>query len=328
MRSEEAVSVVIPVRNREHLIARTLDSVLAQKYDNIRLYVVDNGSTDTTCAAVEQWGESNRKKMERKGMTLTLLAEPKRGASAARNRGLREVDTRMMLFFDSDDEMHPHLISEAMKHSSGVDIVMWKVGVRRIDGKRIRKRLYKKNLMFRHSYNGTLATQSYMVRTEFVRAVGGWNETAMVWNDWELGFRLLMAGPRIAFVNKRLVTVHLQKESITGVRYGDKAGHWEHTLSEVEQELCNSELAEADLLKMRGMIDYRRIIVAAHYHREGLHEEGEALRKRALAASVQSSRRKMLLNLIYRYTAHGGRGAYYMWNKKLPDCGKISIFAK
>ena len=49
------LSIVIPVKNREKLILRALDSVYNQSYRPIRLIVVDNDSTDGTLATVEKW---------------------------------------------------------------------------------------------------------------------------------------------------------------------------------------------------------------------------------------------------------------------------------
>ena len=61
------------------------------------------------------------------------------------------------------------------------------------------------------------------------------------------------------------------------------------------------------------MVDYRRAVLAAHYRREGNRRGAKALLERALSRSGRPAWRRLLLRLLYRYTASGGRGAYYLW---------------
>ena len=53
--TDKGLTVVIPVRNRENLIIRCLDSVKRQTLRPLNVIVVDNGSTDGTWKAVEGW---------------------------------------------------------------------------------------------------------------------------------------------------------------------------------------------------------------------------------------------------------------------------------
>jgi len=55
------VSILIPVYNREHIIAETLESALAQTYKNIEVIVVDNASTDNTWKIVQDFAEKDNR---------------------------------------------------------------------------------------------------------------------------------------------------------------------------------------------------------------------------------------------------------------------------
>lgn len=306
----DMMSVVIPVRNREHLIGRCLDSVKAQTWRPIRVIVVDNGSTDNTRRIVEDWISHN----EENSFQVSLVEESKPGAAVARNRGLREVETEYMLFFDSDDVMHSELVETAMsefiKHPE-LDIVHWRIEKLFASGK---KRLTKFTITDEwrcHIYHSLFSTQCYAVKTVFFRKSGTWNETLYCWNDWELGIRLLLANPLMKGVNRALATVYHQSDSITGDNFNSKAGEWERAIDATERCVESSGYKDADWLV--DMINYRRAILAAHYKHEKRPDLAKPLLGKALSHRTLSLPRKWLLKLLYHYTALGGRGAYLLW---------------
>jgi glycosyltransferase involved in cell wall biosynthesis len=93
------IAVVVPVWNRDKLIVRCLDGVLAQTRAPARIIVVDDGSTDGTAGAVEGWIRAQR--MARNAL---LMRQPHRGAAAARNAGFAMAgDLPLVAFLDSDD---------------------------------------------------------------------------------------------------------------------------------------------------------------------------------------------------------------------------------
>ena len=86
------VSVIIPTYNRSHLVTEAVDSVLGQSYTDFELLVVDDGSTDASTARLAKYGDR-----------LHLYHQENRGASAARNAGIRHAQGRYISFLDSDD---------------------------------------------------------------------------------------------------------------------------------------------------------------------------------------------------------------------------------
>lgn len=317
------VTVVIPVRDRVHLIGRCLDSVAAQTRRPDRVVVVDNSSTDGTPGAVRRWSEAHA------DLPLTLLEEKRPGASAARNRGLDAVDTDLVYFFDSDDEMLPDLLEKAIEAIGDAELVYWKAEIITLSGQRRSKAFYTDSLLRRQFYNSVLSTQAFLARTELVRRVGGWNEQAAVWNDWELGLRIAMARPRRAVVPEVLVRIHAQEKSITGTAFSRRRGDWERTLAIVEEDIMQSPAPVADKRRMLDMLAYRRVVLAAAYRREGDCDAAASLLVDALRAPhgtlsapqptlsapkpTLSARKRWLLRFIYHYTALGGRAAYLLW---------------
>lgn len=103
--SAPQVDIVIPLYNKERVIARTLNSVLAQTYDNWRLFVVDDGSTDRSVRIVSDYLGDRR---------ITLVAQENAGPGPARNHGLSLSDARFVAFLDADDEWLPSFLAHTV----------------------------------------------------------------------------------------------------------------------------------------------------------------------------------------------------------------------
>jgi len=92
------VSVVVPTHNRASLLARALQSVLAQTYEHFEVLVVDDGSSEDIGSVVGALADPR----------LRYLRQPRNmGVAAARNRGLREAAGELVAFLDSDDRWMP-----------------------------------------------------------------------------------------------------------------------------------------------------------------------------------------------------------------------------
>jgi hypothetical protein len=94
------VSVVIPAFNQERWIDAAIESVLAQRHPAFEVVVVDDGSTDGTRARLERFGPQVR-----------VLGQGNRGASAARNAGVRAARGELIAFCDADDVQHPERLA-------------------------------------------------------------------------------------------------------------------------------------------------------------------------------------------------------------------------
>ncbi|MBI5692646.1 MAG: glycosyltransferase family 2 protein [Verrucomicrobia bacterium] len=94
------VSVIIPCHNAGRWLAATLDSVLAQTHPRTEVIVVDDGSTDDSLAVARRY--------EARG--VRVATQPNRGASAARNHGMRLASGDYLQFLDADDLLSPEKI--------------------------------------------------------------------------------------------------------------------------------------------------------------------------------------------------------------------------
>jgi len=104
MDTPPTVSVIIPVFNAERWIAQTLDSVLAQTYQDFEIIAVDDGSTDSSAAAI----------LQRYPM-VKYVRQNNAGQAAAFNTGLAAARGEFIAFLDSDDLWAPTKLQASVK---------------------------------------------------------------------------------------------------------------------------------------------------------------------------------------------------------------------
>ena len=301
MTTKALISIVIPVYNRAEVVKTTLDSVANQSLRPLEVILVDNNSTDNTLEVLNEW----KKQTESHDFKITILSENKPGAASARNRGLKEVETPYTMFFDSDDIMRPShakRVVDAFNENPDINVVGAIVDVKTLSGTKTEYRFCDKNILYNHLFHATFATQRYVARTSLFREVGGWNESLLAWNDYELGVRILLANPKIKrLAGDATVTVVLQEESITGTKFSAKPQCWEMALNAIDETLDNS-----DSQSMKKYIDVRRAILAGFYQREGAINDAHRLLKEVLSRSGWY--RKIVMRLFFTIISRGGRG--------------------
>lgn len=113
MKRSPSISIIIPAYNRATIIPATLDSILAQSFPNWECIVVDDNSNDATKAVVQQY-------IERDKRFRLLDNERKKGAQGARNTGVLHSKSSWIIFFDSDNVMHPDMLEKLYGRTSDI----------------------------------------------------------------------------------------------------------------------------------------------------------------------------------------------------------------
>ena len=92
---EPLCSIIVPIYNVEALLPRCIDSLIGQKYQNIEIILVNDGSTDSSEAiCIEFLNRDSR---------IKLINKENGGLSSARNAGLKLSKGEYIFFVDSDD---------------------------------------------------------------------------------------------------------------------------------------------------------------------------------------------------------------------------------
>ncbi len=93
---QKKVSVIIPTYNRAKFISSAVRSIINQKYSNIEIIIVDDGSNDNTQAVVHS--------LQEKYSNITYCHNKRtKGPSGARNTGIIKSSGDYLSFLDSDD---------------------------------------------------------------------------------------------------------------------------------------------------------------------------------------------------------------------------------
>ena len=111
------LSIIIPVYNAADKINNIVESVMAQKYDDFELILVNDFSTDNTRAVLADLSRYHSK------IKAINLAH-NQGASGARNAGLRRAKGTYIMFLDADDNFRrPMIKSMVSAIARGADLV-------------------------------------------------------------------------------------------------------------------------------------------------------------------------------------------------------------
>ena len=193
--NQPLVSVIIPAFNADNFIAKTLESVLSQTYQNIEVLVVDDGSTDTTAEIVQSFAQKDSR--------VSLFHQPNAGVAVARNLAIEKSKGEYIAPIDADDIWYPQNLEKQVKcltssaPSVGV-VYSWSVDIN------------EKDLLTGGFYNSTIEGEVYtalvykyfignasssLIRRVCFAKVGGYNgklklENAQGCEDWELHLRI------------------------------------------------------------------------------------------------------------------------------------------
>ena len=127
MSDQPLVSIILPVYNAKNHIARCIESIRAQTYQNIQIIILNDGSRDISLPVCEIYRKVDRR--------ILLVDKDNSGVSDTRNLGLRLAEGKYIQFVDSDDYIDPdyteHLVTAAEEHSADLVIAPYKMVIPR-----------------------------------------------------------------------------------------------------------------------------------------------------------------------------------------------------
>lgn len=110
------ISIIIPVYNTSEYLDECLESVLNQKFQDIEIICVNDGSTDNSLEILQKY-------------PVKIINQSNQGLSASRNHALMEASGEYILFLDSDDYLSENALEEIYEimESKNLDLLIFKI---------------------------------------------------------------------------------------------------------------------------------------------------------------------------------------------------------
>jgi glycosyltransferase involved in cell wall biosynthesis len=184
------VSIIIPCFNVEGFIGECVASALGQSYPEIEIICIDNNSTDGTWCVLQKLHSQNPNRIK-------VVQELKKGAPAARNRGLLEAQGEWLQFLDADDLLEANKITHQLrliKDSSDCAFVAAAYSRELLSGEKIIHTIKEANPL-KALFNTHLGiTSANLFHKLSLSNINGWKEDLKSSQEYDLMFRLIAAG--------------------------------------------------------------------------------------------------------------------------------------
>jgi O-antigen biosynthesis protein len=242
------ISVIVPVYNAERALEACVRSMLELDYppQGHELIFVDNGSTDGSNRILESFGGRIR-----------VLREPKRGASAARNHGVRNARFPVVAFTDSDCVVDPQWLRYLARPLSDREVgvsggsILARRPCNRIEAFGETVHDNSKAVTYQPPY---CASGNWASRKEDLLELGGFDETFLRSQDCELSCRMYQAGFKFVHVPEAVV-YHKNERTYAGL-FKEGFTHGKNNVALIERHRKFYESAGYDA---RNLNPYRRL---------------------------------------------------------------------
>ncbi|MFQ3577570.1 MAG: glycosyltransferase family A protein [Verrucomicrobiia bacterium] len=189
--SNPAVTVLMTTYNAGRCVSGAMETILNQTFEDFEFLIVDDGSSDDTCARVKSFGDPRIRLIER---------SENMGQTASLNEGLALAQGHYLARQDADDYSHPRRLEEQVaefERDAGLVLLGTQGVVCDVEG-HLRGLLYlpltAEEIGDWFRIGNPLLHTSVMFVKEAAKAVGGYDERFRICQDYDLWERLRGSG--------------------------------------------------------------------------------------------------------------------------------------
>lgn len=111
---KDLISIILPVYNSEKYIAKCLEALISQTYENIEIICINDGSTDKSLEILEEYAKKDSR--------IKLISNKNSGPATSRNIGLKNATGEFLMFCDSDDTYRPQMCEKMIEAIKKYDV--------------------------------------------------------------------------------------------------------------------------------------------------------------------------------------------------------------
>ena len=213
------ISVVMPAFNSSNFIAKAIESILSQTFQDFELILVDDGSTDNTLEIMTHYRQQDNR--------IQIIQSKHMGCSCARNLGINQSKFPWIAVMDADDIALPKRFAKQIEAANAnPKVVAWGTYVHHVKLKDEVLSLHKHGLLTEEEFYDNrkrgdvpfVIHPTSLIKKEILLRVGGYDQKFSDADDFELFDRLSDHGS-ILVIPEPLLLYRLHSQSVSMNKY-------------------------------------------------------------------------------------------------------------
>lgn len=154
MKEQISISIIVPVYQAEFFLKESVDSILAQTFEDFELILVNDGSPDRSGVICDELALKDKR--------IRVIHKTNEGQSSARNAGIDASKGKYIGFMDNDDFLYPDMCERLFKNAEKyqTDISAGSYIVKDEKG----QFSHDKHTSVTHIYNNAQGVEAYLSR--------------------------------------------------------------------------------------------------------------------------------------------------------------------
>lgn len=267
------ISIIIPLYNKEHIITKSIQSVLDQSYQDFELIIVNDGSTDNSVKEAEKFNDNR----------IRLIHQKNKGVSAARNRGIEEAKHDLVSFLDGDDWWDKNFLKTFIDLSNKFpEAGLYAGQYVQINSENEIIKLDRfppidEGIFNLHEYFFAVWSSSIMIRKHVFHISGTFDENLTHGEDTDLWIRIALSY-KLCYTNKVVAYYNIGSNPLTR-SVGKVPAFNNHFLSKIDDYIGRGDVNLDSVLMERKVINLRKLYIQYPFNKsiqkmiKGLPEE-------------------------------------------------------